>query len=89
MAAMETAGVGQKVAERYPDNGHASLPTGLPPVCKSPQRGHMPPGKAFIHPMMTGFGSHCGVSRAWMPGRLGFPPLVWGSLGSPQDSGLV
>lgn len=49
MAAMETAGVGQKVAERYPDNGHASLPTGLPPVCKSPQRGHMAARKG-IHP---------------------------------------
>lgn len=83
MAAMETAGVGQKVAERYPDNGHASLPTGLPPVCKSPQRGHMPPGKAFIHPMMTGLGSHCGCLQGLDARKAGLPSPCVGLSGLP------
>lgn len=34
---------------RYQGNGLASLPTGFPPVCKSPQRGHMAARKG-IHP---------------------------------------
>lgn len=41
---------------RYQGNGLASLPTGLPPVCKSPQWGHMAARKVIHRPMMTDCG---------------------------------
>lgn len=96
MAMMETAGAGHRAAERYRDNGHDSLPTGLPPVCKSPQWGHMVARKG-THPshderpwpiMWVSPGPGCQQSWTSLPlyGAVLAPPGQWPTLVCPWIS---